>query len=351
MDSLQKVDILSMFYNELEEYIISTGFPKFRASQIWNWMYKGASFDEMSNIPEKMRSFLKENTVLNIPTIEKKLVSDIDGTIKYLFKLDDGNFIESVIMRYHYGITICISSQCGCRMGCKFCASTIDGRVRNLEPSELLGQIIAASKDIGERISHVVMMGIGEPLDNYDNVIKFLKLVNLQNGLGISYRSISLSTCGLVPKILKLAEEEFPITLSISLHAPDNKTRSEIMPINNSYSIEELLSACATYFSITGRRISFEYTLIKDKNDSDEEARKLAYVLKKYLKNCFHVNLIPLNPVKERDFKTVDRNYANHFADVLNKLGINATVRRTLGPDINASCGQLRRANKNNTNI
>ena len=290
-----------------------------------------------------MRDDLAQKAVINLPAIYTKLVSEIDGTVKYLFELADGNYIESVLMRYKYGLTICISSQCGCRMGCRFCASTIDGKVRDLLPSEMLGQIIAASADVGERISHVVMMGIGEPLDNYDNVIKFLKLVNMQDGLGISYRNISVSTCGLVPRIMQLADEGFPITLSVSLHAADDKTRSEIMPVNNSFGVGALLSACNSYFEKTGRRISFEYTLINGKNDSRDEAEKLVRVLKKYMKTGIHVNLIPLNPVAERDFKTVDRKNAEIFRDTLNRNGVNATVRRTLGPDINASCGQLRR--------
>lgn len=343
----EKADLLSMTYEEVESFMLSAGYPRFRAKQVYEWIYRGCGFDEMTNLPAKMRSELAEIAVINAPRIEKKLVSEVDGTVKYLFRLSDGNFIESVLMRYHYGLSICISSQCGCRMGCRFCASTIDGKVRDLLPSELIGQIVIASKDAGERISHVVMMGIGEPLDNYDNVIKFLKLVNRTDGLGISYRNISVSTCGIVPKILTLADEGFPITLSISLHAPDDATRSEIMPVNNSWGIDALLSACNEYFKRTGRRISFEYTLISGKNDSRPEAEKLARILKKHLKNGVHVNLIPLNPVAERDFKTVDRSSANKFCEVLNSLGINATVRRTLGPDINASCGQLRRQSSN----
>ena len=343
----EKADLLSMTYEEVESFMLSAGYPRFRAKQVYEWIYRGCGFDEMTNLPAKMRSELAEIAVINAPRIEKKLVSEVDGTVKYLFRLSDGNFIESVLMRYHYGLSICISSQCGCRMGCRFCASTIDGKVRDLLPSELIGQIVMASRDVGERISHVVMMGIGEPLDNYDNVIKFLKLVNRTDGLGISYRNISVSTCGIVPKILTLADEGFPITLSISLHAPDDATRSEIMPVNNSWGIDALLSACNEYFKRTGRRISFEYTLISGKNDSRPEAEKLARILKKHLKNGVHVNLIPLNPVAERDFKTVDRSSANKFCEVLNSLGINATVRRTLGPDINASCGQLRRQSSN----
>lgn len=338
-----KTDILSFTPEELEEYILSLGYPKFRAKQINEWIYKGYGFSEMSNLPQKMREELNDACLISVPKIKRKLVSALDGTVKYLFELHDGNYIESVLMRYKYGLTICISSQVGCRMGCKFCASTIDGKVRDLSAGELLGQIIAASKDAGERISHVVMMGIGEPLDNYANVIKFLKLVNMPSGLGISYRSISLSTCGVVPKIYELAKENLPITLSISLHSASDDARSEIMPINNAYGVAELLTACNSYFEATGRRISFEYTLIYGKNDSKDEALRLARTLKKYLNCPLHVNLIPLNPVTEREFKTVDRQNAELFAQTLCRNGVNATVRRTLGPDINASCGQLRR--------
>ena len=339
-----KTDILSMTLTELTEYVTGLGYPKFRAKQIYEWMYRGADFSEMSNLPLAMREDIAEKAVIHVPKIAKKLVSSVDGTVKYLFELSDGNYIESVLMRYKYGLTVCISSQVGCRMGCRFCASTIDGKVRDLLPSELLGQIIAASRDAGERISHVVMMGIGEPLDNYGNVIKFLRLVNMQDGLGISYRNISVSTCGIVPKIEALAEEDLPITLSISLHAATDEKRSEIMPVNNAYGVAYLLSACNSYFEKTGRRISFEYTLIAGKNDSREEAERLAAVLKKYISGPIHVNLSPLNPVTERDYKTVDRSYAEKFAQILCRKGVNATVRRTLGPDINASCGQLRRA-------
>lgn len=348
MQLFDKKDLLSLSPSELTDFVTESGYPKFRAKQIYEWLYRGKDFSEMSNLPEKMRYELAGIAVVNLPKIRKKLVSAADGTVKYLFSLYDGNLIESVVMRYSHGLSICISSQCGCRMGCRFCASTIGGKTRDLLPSELIGQIIAASTDLSERISHVVMMGIGEPLDNYDNVIKFLKLVNLPEGLGISYRNISLSTCGIVPKILKLAEESFPITLSISLHAPNDTARSEIMPINSSYGVSELLYACNEYFQKTGRRISFEYTLISGKNDSDASARELSSVLKKHIKGPLHVNLIPLNPVSERDYKTVDRGFAKKFCEKLNSLGINATVRRTLGPDINASCGQLRRSEESN---
>ena len=269
--------------------------------------------------------------------------------MKYLFGLADGNCVESVVMKYEHGNTICISSQVGCRMGCKFCASTIGGRVRNLTPGELLGQVISAQKDIGERISNIVMMGIGEPLDNYDNVIRFLKLVNREEGINIGYRHISLSTCGLVDKIERLAEENLPITLSISLHAPDDETRSAIMPVNNRWGVDALLDTCKAYYAKTGRRISFEYTLIAGKNDSPANAQKLSRVLNAKLRSRteampIHVNLIPVNEVSETGFTHSGKEAVAAFAKILEKNGIRATVRRKLGSDINASCGQLRRA-------
>ena len=338
---MAKTDILSMTLKEVEELIVSLGEPKFRAKQIYGWMTKGMWGAEMRNIPKSLIEKLDDVCEFRLPKVKLKLVSKIDGTVKYLFELIDGECIESVFMRYEHGNTICISSQVGCRMGCKFCASTILGRVRNLTPSEMLGQVIAAEKDMGERISNIVMMGIGEPLDNYDNTVAFLKLVNSEESLNIGMRHISLSTCGLVSGIKKLQEEELPITLSISLHAYDNEVRSSIMPINNKYGIEELLTACKEYYDKTGRRISFEYTLISGKNDTEEGAVKLASVLKKYMQSNIHVNLIPLNEVKETRL-TTSKN-VNAFKNKLISLGINATVRRRLGSDINASCGQLRR--------
>ena len=336
-------DLLSMTPDELAELMLSLGEPRYRADQLFGFLTRGEAIADMSNLPKALREKLEACAEVRLPAVHTKLVSAVDGTVKYLFQLVDGECIESVVMRYHYGLTICISSQCGCRMGCRFCASTIGGKVRDLLPSELLGQIIAAQKDLGERISHVVMMGIGEPLDNYDNVLKFLKLVNLPRGLGISYRHISLSTCGLVPQIDRLAQENLPITLSVSLHAPDDQTRSEIMPVNRRYGVAELLSACERYYRRTGRRISFEYTLIAGKNDSPAHAKQLASVLKKHLHEGIHVNLIPLNEVAEREFRRGERDSVRRFCDTLAALGINATVRRRLGPDINASCGQLRR--------
>ena len=339
---MTKVDLLNLLPDELCEFVRSElSEPKYKATQIFEWLHKGAQIDEMTTLSLKTRKLLDEKAFVNLPTVVKKLQSQKDGTIKYLFSLHDTQRIESVFMRYKHGNTICISSQAGCRMGCKFCASTIGGLSRNLEPSEMLGQIISVQKDTGERISNVVMMGIGEPLDNFDNTVKFLKLVNEKGGLNIGYRHISVSTSGLVDRIYDLAKCDFPITLSISLHASDNEERSNIMPVNKKWPIERLLTACREYFEVTGRRISFEYTLIKGKNDSVGDAYKLSEILKKYLGNKIpiHVNLIPLNEVK---LQTSTRQSVNLFKETLEKNGITATLRRTLGPDINASCGQLR---------
>ena len=343
----EKYDIYSMTADELSEFVSSIGEPKFRAKQIAEWLVRGVEISEMSNLSKSLREKLLANTVDTLPKVKEKLVSKIDGTVKYLFSLFDGECIESVFMRYKHGNTLCISSQVGCRMGCRFCASTIGGRVRDLYPSELLGQVIVAQRDMGERISNIVMMGIGEPLDNYDNVIRFLKLVNSEGGLNIGYRHISLSTSGIVPKILALAEEDMPITLSISLHASNDEKRSEIMPINNKWKINELLDACVRYFDRTGRRISFEYTLISGKNDSDSDARELASLLRGAFGKstaAIHVNLIRVNEVKETGFKEGTAESANRFAALLESLGITATVRRRLGSDVNAACGQLRRS-------
>ena len=336
-----KLDILSMTYKELEDKIVELGEPKYRAKQVYSWISKGMWGDKMTNVPKSLIEKLNDNFVFRLPQIEKKLVSKLDSTKKYLLKLYDGECIESVFMKYEHGNTICISSQVGCRMGCRFCASTIAGKVRDLFPSEMIGQVIAVENDTEERISNVVMMGIGEPLDNYENTVKFLKIVSSEESLNIGLRHISVSTCGLVDKICEFAKENLPVTLSISLHAYDDEVRSSIMPINNKYNIKELLSACEYYFGKTGRRISFEYTLIADKNDTQEGAEKLAKVLKTYIKTTPHVNLIPLNEVSERDFVTSKR--VNAFKEKLIECGINATVRRKLGSDINASCGQLRR--------
>ena len=343
----EKIDLASMNKAELCDYFKSIGEPKFRAEQVFTWISRGASFSEMTNLSKALRDKLSENCIDTLPQVEEKLVSKLDGTVKYLFRLHDGACIESVFMKYNHGNTLCISSQVGCRMGCKFCASTIGGKVRDLLPSELLGQVIAAEKDSGERISNIVMMGIGEPLDNYDNVIKFLRLVNAEGGLNIGYRHISLSTCGVVPGILKLAEEEFPLTLSISLHAANDEKRSEIMPVNKKWKIAELLSACVSYYKKTGRRISFEYTLISGKNDSESDAAELGKLLKFAFRGTgapIHVNLIRVNEVAETGFKKGSEASIKLFADKLSEFGIVATLRRRLGADVNAACGQLRRS-------
>ena len=343
-----KKELLSLTKEELEELLLSIGEPRYRAGQIFQGLHKGLSPEEMTNIGKVTRAKLAEVATYYLPKVKRKLVSAIDGTVKYLFELSDGHAVESVVMHYDHGTTICISSQVGCAMGCKFCASTIGGKVRNLTPAELLGQVIAAGKDSGERIDGIVMMGIGEPLDNFDNVIRFLNLVNAEGGVNIGYRHISLSTCGLVPKIDQLATYKLPITLSISLHAADDETRDGIMPVNRAYPIAELLSACLRYFKTTGRRICFEYTLIQGKNDSREQAQKLAVLLNRALRTRtetmpIHVNLIPVNEVEETGFKRTGAQAIKQFAATLEKNGIRATVRRRLGADINASCGQLRR--------
>lgn len=345
----QKRDLLSLEKEELEALLLSLGEPRYRAGQIFSQLHRGLSPAEMTNIGKKTRERLAEVAEFYLPQICRKLVSAIDGTVKYLFQLSDGNAVESVLMHYEHGTTICISSQVGCAMGCKFCASTIGGRVRNLTPGELVGQVIAAARDSGERIGGIVMMGIGEPLDNFDNVVRFLRLVNHAEGMNIGYRHISLSTCGLVDGIDALAQLSLPITLSISLHAADDETRSAIMPINRRYGVTELLAACRRYYAVTGRRISFEYTLIAGKNDSPAAAKKLAQVLNRALRTRtdtmpIHVNLIPVNEVAETGFRRASAQAVSRFAAVLEENGIRATVRRRLGADINASCGQLRRA-------
>ncbi len=341
-------DLLSLLPADLEALLLSIGEPKYRASQIFPQLHRGISPEMMTNIGKKTREKLAAVAEYHLPSVRRKLISSLDGTVKYLFELWDGHCVESVVMRYKHGNTICISSQVGCRMGCKFCASTIGGKVRDLIPGELLGQVIAAEVDLGERISNIVMMGIGEPLDNYDHVVTFLRLVAHPDGMNIGYRHISLSTCGVVPGILKLAEENFPITLSISLHAPNDETRSSIMPVNRRWGVDELLSACKAYYNKTGRRLSFEYTLIAGKNDSPDRASELANVLNRHLRTRtttmpIHVNLIPVNEVEETGFSRSSDEAVIAFAKVLEKRGIRSTIRRKLGSDINASCGQLRR--------
>lgn len=340
-EKITKPQLIDLSYGELEKFISDMGQPKFRAKQIYDWIQKGAeSFDEMKNIPKALREELLDKTYIGAVRICEKFVSSIDETRKYLLELSDGNFIESVLMKYEYGYTICISSQVGCRMGCRFCASTIGGKVRDLTPGELLSQIICVQKDLGQRISNVVMMGIGEPFDNFDNVLKFIELVNAPEGLNIGQRHISISTCGIADKILELAEKKLQITLLISLHAPTDEKRSEIMPINRKYPINEVISACREYIKATSRRISFEYTLISGVNDSILEADKLSALLKGML--C-HVNLIPVNKVDETGFEKSSRDNIDAFKKRLERNGIAATVRREMGSDINAACGQLRK--------
>ena len=326
--------------SQLADYIKQKNIPAFRSKQIYKWIHSGCeSADEMTNIPISMRNMLCEDFEIFLPGIYKKLVSKIDKTVKYLFELSDGNIIESVVMDYHHGKSICISSQVGCRMGCSFCASTLHGLVRNLSPFEIEGQIIRAQKDLGEKISNIVIMGIGEPLDNYDNMITFIKNISDEDSLGIGLRHITLSTCGLVPKILSLSEENLPINLAISLHSPTEEGRQALMPIAKKYSLKQLLDACDVYFNKTHRRITFEYALVKGKNASLKEAQLLCGLLAK--RNC-HVNLIPVNPVCERDNIRTNEKETLDFKNALQRLGVNATIRRELGADINASCGQLR---------
>lgn len=336
-------NLRDLTFEELENLILSLGEKKFRAAQVFSWLHKGVrSYDEMTNVSKSLKENLAKDYYVSSPEIVKKLESKIDKTKKYLFKLYDGNMVESVVMYYNHGISICVSSQVGCAMGCKFCASTIGGLVRSLTPGEILDQIIFAQLDIGERISNIVMMGIGEPLANFSNVVKFLNIVNDDRGLNIGYRHISISTCGIVPKIIELGNLNLPITLSISLHASNDDVRSSIMPVNNTYNISELLSACKKYQQITGRRISFEYAIIKGVNDTDTHAEKLSKLLKGML--C-HVNVIPVNKVEENSFEKPDMKRINSFIKTIEKYGITATVRRRLGSDINASCGQLRKNN------
>lgn len=335
-------DILSKTLPELESEILTLGAKRYTAKQIYTFLHKhnAASFDEMTNISKPFREILKKNYYIFSCAIEKKLVSVYDETVKYLFKLYDGEYIESVVMKYKYGYTICVSSQVGCKMGCKFCASGIAGFVRNLMPSEILSQVYTAQKDLGINISHIVMMGVGEPLDNFDNVMRFLSLVTDENGKNLSMRNISLSSCGVVSGIYKLMEKKLQLTLSISLHAPNDEIRSKTMPVNKKWNIDELLKACRDYTDATGRRISFEYAMISSVNDSVECAKELSSRLKGML--C-HVNLIPVNSVKERTYKRSTDEAIKRFIQILEKNRINVTVRRTLGSDINASCGQLRR--------
>ena len=317
------------------------GEPAFRAKQVYKWLHSGVrTYDEMTNLPQSLRGKLTENYPINAPEVVRKQESQRDGTIKYLWKLSDGNCVETVLMRYHYGNTVCISTEVGCPMGCAFCASTIGGLVRRLEPFEMLDQVLFTQVDSGLPVSHIVLMGIGEPLDNFDHVMRFLELVNSEDGMNISMRHISLSTCGLVPKIDELAKRKLQISLAISLHGPNDAIRDRIMPVNKAYPIDELLSACRRYYDATSRRIHFEYAMIDGVNDSEENARELLRRLKGL---PAHVNMIPLNHVEESPLKPSSRKAVAQFQKILEDGGVTATVRRTLGGDIDASCGQLRR--------
>ena len=335
------MNIKSMTQQELSQVLKELGQPAFRAKQVYTWLHKGVrSYDEMTNLPKSLRDTLAQAHPICPPEVVRKQESKKDGTIKYLWKLSDGNCVETVLMRYHYGNTVCISTEVGCRMGCAFCASTLGGLVRKLEPCEMLDQVLFTQVDSGLPVSHIVLMGIGEPLDNFDNVMRFLELVNSADGMNISMRHISLSTCGLVPGIDALAEKKLQLTLSVSLHAPTDEIRNTIMPVNKAYSTEQLLDACRRYYQKTGRRISFEYAMIAGVNDTPEAAK----ILIRRLKGLpAHMNLIPLNHVEESPLKPSTRESVQRFQKLLEDNGIPATVRRTLGSDIDASCGQLRR--------
>ena len=335
------VNLNDLTLAELGQALADIGEPKFRAKQIFKWFARGVTnLDEMTDISVKTKEKIKENYNIANVNIWQRFDSKLDGTKKYLMELDDGNIIETVAMFYKHGITVCISTQVGCNMGCKFCASTLGGKLRNLTAGEILGQVATVQRNLGERVSNLVLMGIGEPLDNYDHVVNFLKNINDENGMCIGYRHISLSTCGMVDRIRDLAQENLPITLSVSLHAPDNETRDKIMPVNRKYKVEELISACRDYQAVTGRRISFEYILINKVNDTIDHAKRLVNITKGILS---HVNLIPANFVEESEFVKSSLDRVKEFKKYLENNGITVTVRRELGSDISASCGQLRR--------
>ena len=335
-------DIKSMTKDELKNLMTELGEKPFRAKQIYSWLHEHlvTSYDEMGNIPGKLKEKLKDYPIAALEMVDEQ-ISAIDGTRKYLFRLSDGNVIESVLMRYKHGNSVCISSQVGCKMGCRFCASTIGGWTRNLLPSEMLDQIYRIQSITGERVSNVVVMGTGEPMDNYDNIVRFVHLLSDEDGLNISQRNITVSTCGIVPKIYELAKEKLQITLALSLHAPNDEKRQELMPIAQRYSMDEVLDACRNYFQETGRRITFEYSLVAGVNDSDEDARELSSRIHDI--NC-HVNLIPVNPIKERSYRRSTHLAVENFKIKLEKCGINVTIRREMGRDIDGACGQLRKS-------
>lgn len=341
-----KADIKSLTMKELEQYLERLGEKKFRAKQIFSWIYRGAgSFGEMTDLSLELRRKLEENAEMKQLRILKVQNSEKDGTRKYLFGLDDGNSIESVFMKYKFGNTVCISSQAGCRMGCSFCASAINGLHRNLSAGEMADQILSIEKDTGEKVGNIVVMGTGEPLDNYENLFRFITNIHEKNGLNIGMRSITVSTCGLIPKMLEIAKDLPQINLAVSLHAPNDAIRNKLMPINRRYSMDELLKACTTHVAMTGRRITFEYALVKGLNDSDKNAEELAARLRGL--NC-HVNLIPLNRVDETGLRGTERSDAERFLSILEKRSIQVTIRRELGSDIDAACGQLRLKNNGN---
>jgi len=339
----EKIDIKSYNYIELQDYFVQLGEKAFRAKQVYSWLHEKlvTDFTQMTNIGAALKEKLEAQCYITALTPVEVLESAVDGTKKYLFRLVDGNIIESVFLPYKHGNSVCISTQVGCRMGCKFCASTLDGLTRNLTTSEMLEEVYRIQTLSGQRISHIVLMGAGEPLDNFDNVVKFLEMISDEHGLNISQRNITLSTCGLVPQMKKLAEKDLQITLAISLHASTQETRRELMPIAKRYEISEVIEACRDYFNKTGRRLTFEYSLVRDVNDTKAEAEKLAKLLAKL--NC-HVNLIPVNPIKERDFRESGAANIANFKNTLEKNGINVTIRREMGRDINGACGQLRKS-------
>ncbi len=339
-----KVALKNMTEDELKEFLKSIGEKPFRGSQIFSWIYRGAkTFDDMNNIPKSLREKLAEVSYIGNIETELVLKSKVDRTKKYLFLLNDGNIIETVMMEYDDRVTVCISNQVGCRMGCRFCASTIDGLIRNLEPWEIIDQILKVQEDTNKRVSNLVLMGSGEPLDNFENTKKFLKLVNEKNGLNIGYRHITLSTCGVVPKMYELADLQIPINLALSLHSPFDEERQKIMPVAKAYKVNDIIKACKYYIQKTNRRVTFEYSLIKGVNDSPKEAAEIVKLLKGML--C-HVNLIPINKVEERDFERPDKTYIYKFRDILENNNIPATVRISMGSDIGGACGQLRRKHK-----
>lgn len=338
-----KVDLKSMNLAEMTEFIVSIGEKPFRAKQVYQWIHEkqADSFDEMTNISKKMRELLADAGYLTTLKKEEVQISQLDGTRKYLFQLEDGNVIESVLMRYKHGNSVCISSQVGCRMGCRFCASTLDGLVRGLRPAEMLDQIYQIGKDIGERISNVVVMGTGEPMDNFDNLLRFIELLTDENGLHISQRNLTVSTCGIVPRMRELADKKLQITLALSLHASNQEKRLSLMPVANKYDIHEVVDACRYYFDQTGRRVTFEYSLVGGVNDTDQDAEELCRLVKGM--NC-HINLIPVNPIKERDYVQSNAKEIAAFKNKLEKNGLAVTVRREMGRDIDGACGQLRKS-------